>query len=97
MLANEPLKLDNGVSIFSINLNIVLYQVFLLNVYKYPKYHQHQCCHILLKNYRHPYNPAFFILSTKNYFEILPKHNQDTFASKSLVLNLYISTPLTNI
>ena len=28
--------------------------------------------------------------------ETLPKHNGDTFISESLILNLYIPTPLTN-
>ena len=35
----------------------------------------------------YPYNPAFYMLSIKNIFKILPKHNQFAFNSESFALN----------
>ena len=53
--ANDPLKfpivqvLNKPINILKINLNIIFYCVFSLNIYKYPKY-QHQyvfsCCQL---------------------------------------------------
>ena len=43
--------LNNPINIFLINPNIS-YHIFSLNIYEYPKYHQHQCYHNQLKNHR---------------------------------------------
>ena len=43
------------------------------------------------------YNPVVFILSTEISFEALPKRDGAAFISGIFALNLYISTPLTNI
>ena len=44
---------NNPINIFIINPNIILYRVFSLNIYEYPKYQQHQYYHNRLKNHRH--------------------------------------------
>ena len=87
--------LVNPIHIFSINPNIILYRVFSLNVYKYPKYHQ-QYSHNRLKNHRHNINLIFLILSFEKSFETLLKHNDTVSASEFFALNLYISSLITN-
>ena len=55
----NPLKLtnvqtlDNPIKILFLNLDIISYRVFSLNIYEYPKYQQHQYYHNRLKNHRH--------------------------------------------
>ena len=53
MLANDPLKLNNLINTCSINLNIILFYSFSLNIYKCAEYHQHQYSHNQLKNHTH--------------------------------------------
>ena len=38
-------ELNNPINIFLTNPNIIAYCVFSLNIYEYPKYHQHQYYH----------------------------------------------------
>ena len=45
MLANDPIKLNNVINTCLINPNIILYYFFLLSVYEYPEYYQHQYFH----------------------------------------------------
>ena len=45
ILPNDLLKLNNATNTFLINLIIILYCVFLLNIYEYLKYRQHQFYH----------------------------------------------------
>ena len=47
MLTNDPLKLNNGINTSFINLNIISYYSFSLNIYEY---HQHQLFHNQSKN-----------------------------------------------
>ena len=70
---------NNSANTFLINPNIILYYVFLSNIYVYLKHHQHQHYHNCLKNHRYWYNPVFFILSDEKYFETLPKYNGAPF------------------
>ena len=64
--ANGSLKrsivqaLNNAINIFLINLKIILYCVFRLNIYKYPKSHQHQYYHNQLKNHTQIHIDQFF-------------------------------------
>ena len=62
-VAKDLLNVNNAINTCLINLKIILYHASSLNIYEYLKYHQHQYHHNQLKNYRHPYNPVFFILS----------------------------------
>ena len=47
MLTNDPLKLNNAINNSFINLNIISYYSFSLNIYEY---HQHQLFHNQPKN-----------------------------------------------
>ena len=42
MLVNDPLKRNNPINIFLINLNIILYHPLSLNIYDYLECHQRQ-------------------------------------------------------
>ena len=42
MLVNDPLKRNNPINIFLINLNIILYHPLSLNIYDYLECHQCQ-------------------------------------------------------
>ena len=75
--AYDPPKRNNPINIFLIDLNI--YHAFLLNIYEYLKYHQHQYYHNQLENYTHTCSPVFFVLSTITTFEILLKHGIHLF------------------
>ena len=50
-----PVKedLNNSIKFFVINPNIISYCVFSLDIYEYPKYHQHQYYYNQLKNHRY--------------------------------------------
>ena len=49
-VANDLLKLINAINTCLINLIVILYHAFSLNIYEYLKYHQHQYYHTQLKN-----------------------------------------------
>ena len=68
MLGSGKVKLNNAINTYLTNLNIILYNALVLNIYiylatrldvsrqniyGYPKYHEHQCYHGQLKNHRH--------------------------------------------
>ena len=59
MLVNDLLKLSNAINNCLINLNIILYCVFSLNIYECQKYHQHQTFYNQLKNHTHVYIVQF--------------------------------------
>ena len=90
--------LNNQIHIFLINPNIILYCVFLLHIYEYLKYHQHQCYHNQLNNHRHVSIIMFlFILLTVKSFETLFNPKEVAFTSGTFALNLDTSTTLTNL
>ena len=68
MLGSGKVKLNDAINTYLTNLNIILYNALVLNIYiylatrldvsgqniyGYPKYHQHQCYHGQHKNHRH--------------------------------------------
>ena len=53
MLAIDPLKPNNALNTCLVDLNIITYHAFSLNIYEYVKYCQHQYYHNQLKNHRH--------------------------------------------
>ena len=58
MLANHPLKFNNAINTCLINLNIISYHAFLLNIYEYPRNHQYQ--YYQLKNHTYICVVRFF-------------------------------------
>ena len=86
MLVNDLLKLSNTINNCLINVNIILYFVFSLNIYEFLKYHQYQIFYNQLKNHTHIYIVQF-LSSTAKIFKIFCKHKGYAFNSVSFVLN----------
>ena len=74
MLANDPIKSNNAINTCLINLNIILFFAFSLNIYEYPKHRQ-------LQNSQKNYSNIHIILSAEKSFETMPKHNGAKFVS----------------
>ena len=54
-VGNDPLKLNNAIKAFLINLNIILYHILSLNIYEYSKCHHYQYYYNQLKNHTRIY------------------------------------------
>ena len=57
--------LINPINNFLINPNIILYCIFSLNIYEYPKHHEHQYYHNRIKNHR-----DILIIQSFSYYQL---------------------------
>ena len=74
LIAKDTLNLNNPLKKFLINPSIILYNLFALNIYEYPKYYQHQCQDNQKKNHTHNHLVRFVsYYYLQKSFEIFPK------------------------
>ena len=77
------MPVNNQINIFLINPNIILYYFLFIKYLWIGK------ISLLLtgKNFTLPFNSTLIILLILKYFEILPKHIEQSFISEFLALN----------